>query len=865
MCYIPYCSNQQSNPAKSLKSLLGKGEVKIFLEDVYKNPIVRQLDLSGFLLKPVQRICKYPLLLREMIKYTATDSSDLIVLNRAIDRMNNAVGTINECAKRLNGMKPILEVQSRFSEKINIANVNRFLVREDIIQVLFSDEKKSRKLFLFNDLLILARKDWRDKHHVIEKSTLKDIRVSDISEIAGDGSGLLEIEILPSSAFDPPNRYIVSTASSDDKMTWLEAYKSLARYHVKSKNLADVTMTSSSADRSGEDDELQQPIETDRKVSIAVEQLEMQNKQTTEKVDLLEKRVKEREAKIKEWEINVQSLEANFEENQKKIKDELITTQDQLEAKEAAFLKLSEEKDVLRRDRDQFESNLVLATKANLDSTKQISLLKEANSEIQSINEQNEELIGRQDVHLDELKEERSQIFLKVQDIAVTLGIKVDKKLLKSKLSSSVSQLSSSNGNLLPDISTMVFEMLVVICERAEELNSSLMEKKNANNSLSDQLASLRKDVFERESELHQTVAKNNSFQKRVNEMEKIQEEYANQIANLKKEKKSLEASLDHQMAQSRNFSIQSEQSIFDLKASLNRESEDSKMLSGKLNETRQMLQSKEAIIIEHLDIIQQLNYRLRSTEGDISMKDSAAKQLMDLANARKNTLDEIEILLEKSKSDSLVSINLSGGIVAQMKSLFLAYNQSLKEGVERYLELQQANAKQKDKLQQVKDDLDERVKDSESLEMLIYQLKNNLEQARASNDHHKLTQSSLERQLKQHQLSLDEARKECSQISEKFHNAQGNLANFGTKNHEIEKKYHDTQAVLKELQEQIDLSKKTLKQKDEKLNDLEVEIENKDQIIKDIGIKNITLVTDILKLIIGTRISKSAKTDQLC
>lgn len=53
-----------------------------------------------------------------MIKNTPADHSDLVVLNRAIERMQNAVATINECAKRLNGMKPVLEVQSRFSEVV---------------------------------------------------------------------------------------------------------------------------------------------------------------------------------------------------------------------------------------------------------------------------------------------------------------------------------------------------------------------------------------------------------------------------------------------------------------------------------------------------------------------------------------------------------------------------------------------------------------------------------------------------------------------------------------------------------------------------------------------------------------------------
>jgi hypothetical protein len=122
-----------------------------------------------------------------MIKSTPKEHSDLVNLNRAMERMQNGVATINECARKLGGMKPVSEVQTRFAEKINIANSNRFLVREDTVQVMFTTGRKNRKIFLFNDLVILARRDWRDKHHVIEKTSLKDIRVSDITE---NGSGI---------------------------------------------------------------------------------------------------------------------------------------------------------------------------------------------------------------------------------------------------------------------------------------------------------------------------------------------------------------------------------------------------------------------------------------------------------------------------------------------------------------------------------------------------------------------------------------------------------------------------------------------------------------------------------------------------
>ena len=42
-----------------------------FLEDCSRQPQCRNLDLPGFLIKPVQRICKYPLLIKVRRAYLA--------------------------------------------------------------------------------------------------------------------------------------------------------------------------------------------------------------------------------------------------------------------------------------------------------------------------------------------------------------------------------------------------------------------------------------------------------------------------------------------------------------------------------------------------------------------------------------------------------------------------------------------------------------------------------------------------------------------------------------------------------------------------------------------------------------------------
>lgn len=61
--YTLYCSHQNTSLAK-LKELQAKSAFRAFLEEAYKTAGTRGLDLGSFLLKPVQRLCKYPLLLK---------------------------------------------------------------------------------------------------------------------------------------------------------------------------------------------------------------------------------------------------------------------------------------------------------------------------------------------------------------------------------------------------------------------------------------------------------------------------------------------------------------------------------------------------------------------------------------------------------------------------------------------------------------------------------------------------------------------------------------------------------------------------------------------------------------------------------
>ena len=61
--YTTYCANQPKALA-ALDRLSKTAAFSEFLQECLLNPDTRALTLFSFLIKPIQRICKYPLLLR---------------------------------------------------------------------------------------------------------------------------------------------------------------------------------------------------------------------------------------------------------------------------------------------------------------------------------------------------------------------------------------------------------------------------------------------------------------------------------------------------------------------------------------------------------------------------------------------------------------------------------------------------------------------------------------------------------------------------------------------------------------------------------------------------------------------------------
>ena len=172
-------------------------QFKKFIEDCNRHPEISKLDLTGFLIKPVQRICRYPLLLREIIKYTPESHRDHSNLVLSLQKISSIVAIVNESTPKAENVSLMVEIQNRFLEKFNILTPTRRLLRTDPFYVLTEQEEKKlkgkafskkdhlRELFLFNDLFIITKPARDDKLALIKMCACESINYSEME--AQDG------------------------------------------------------------------------------------------------------------------------------------------------------------------------------------------------------------------------------------------------------------------------------------------------------------------------------------------------------------------------------------------------------------------------------------------------------------------------------------------------------------------------------------------------------------------------------------------------------------------------------------------------------------------------------------------------------
>ena len=139
-------------------------------------PPAAVLDLMSYLIMPVQRVPRYELLLRELMRYTPGVHEEREVLEKALTKIQSIAQHINESGRRMEEMQRVMDVQARISGDYGTLLLpHRRLVREGSVQKMKGDKSGGgsgvlgggggRRLFVFNDLIIWTSESGRFRGH----------------------------------------------------------------------------------------------------------------------------------------------------------------------------------------------------------------------------------------------------------------------------------------------------------------------------------------------------------------------------------------------------------------------------------------------------------------------------------------------------------------------------------------------------------------------------------------------------------------------------------------------------------------------------------------------------------------------------
>ncbi|KDQ95466.1 Spermatogenesis-associated protein 13 [Zootermopsis nevadensis] len=187
--YSEYCNSHPMGTA-TLQELYQHNSYSKFFEACRLMRGLIEIPLDGYLLTPVQRICKYPLQLAELLKYTKADHADYDKIREALDAMRNVAVLINERKRRMESLEKLAAWQQRveaWEGEDLIENSSQLIHQGEVVRVTTGMWTNNITLFLFDHQLVYCKKDILKRNTYVYKGRIH-LDTSKVIDVA-DGKG----------------------------------------------------------------------------------------------------------------------------------------------------------------------------------------------------------------------------------------------------------------------------------------------------------------------------------------------------------------------------------------------------------------------------------------------------------------------------------------------------------------------------------------------------------------------------------------------------------------------------------------------------------------------------------------------------
>ena len=157
--YFIYCEEFEGNMKFLNKFIKTNEKIRKFIEKKEYQPDLNNQDLTSLLIMPVQRICKYVLFLKDLIRYTPSSHIDYESLQLSLKKFNDINlennQKMNKCIKNLK----LFELQNLFgSDDLLILDAKRDFISEESFEIIINSKAMPTIVYILTDLVLITER-----------------------------------------------------------------------------------------------------------------------------------------------------------------------------------------------------------------------------------------------------------------------------------------------------------------------------------------------------------------------------------------------------------------------------------------------------------------------------------------------------------------------------------------------------------------------------------------------------------------------------------------------------------------------------------------------------------------------------------
>jgi len=209
-------------------------EFATFIQETENKTECKGVPLLGFLIKPVQRICKYPLLFKDLLHHTPRDHVDYENIEQCEKKVHDVAVYVNERKRASENFQKMLLIQEGLTDapkNFMVVQPGRVFVRESILVKSNPRGKlQERHFFLFSDSLLYTKVQMFNKGTFQFKGTLpldcclvKDVPDTEHLQNAFE---LVRMDT-------QKRKYVIGCSSPIEKQLWMKDLEKIIDSYLK--------------------------------------------------------------------------------------------------------------------------------------------------------------------------------------------------------------------------------------------------------------------------------------------------------------------------------------------------------------------------------------------------------------------------------------------------------------------------------------------------------------------------------------------------------------------------------------------------------------------------------------------------------